>query len=177
MDNEDKIVIEGVLVGAIWDDPSSSLVDRMISWEAGFKPPHPDIYQQFWQELIDRGICWSTELPRVYARTAATMLRDGFCKKPRTTEPPSVSSPQLLPEGWDKSDFLIEPTRLGYDSWDRPPMHEDWGRPFRWKQLRKELVRTFKQNKRAFEKNGDLPPPPKPKGCCKKKRQSSRDGA
>jgi hypothetical protein len=69
-----------------------------------------------------------------------------------------------IPDGWDKTDFLREPLRLGYDDWDRPPMHEDWGRPFRWKQVRKEQIRVFKLNMRRFKETGDLP---EEKGCCK----------
>ena len=136
------MIVEGTNLGKWWHQ--MSLVDKIISYECGIHNCNFEQLKQFWQELIDRGICWHDDMPPHYARTARAFIENGHCS-------PS-SAPLPAPKA----------QQFGADEWDRPPQHEDWGRPFRWKQLRRERLRIVKLKKRIFDKTGEYP------SCCKR---------
>ena len=110
------------------------------------------------QEMINIGLCWSDEMNNHYACHAAMHIRNGTCAESFTVP---------MPEEARDPHYLFEPMWAGYDVWGRPPTNEDWGRPLRWKEVRKERIRAFKEN-RAKQKQGEkLVPDDAFGGCCK----------
>lgn len=146
---EEPIIVEGLELGTPWSNPNLTLVDKMILFECdNVVVDRPNLWKDFWQELVDKGIPWDENIPRHYARTAAALIREGliFLK----------STAPLPPEGWDEKTFLQGPLLLGYDVWDRPPTSPNWSRPFRWKQIQKSRVKIFKDNMKKVEGGAKL---------------------
>ena len=153
------IVVEGVILGSYWGAVDLTLVDKMLLFECDSVAAKPEQYIAFWQELIDKGVCWDEELPSNYARTAAAFLRSGQCEL-KDGGPPA-------PEGWQEEHFLSEKIVLGYDHWDRPPTNPNWGRPFRWKQIIKAQIEEHKRRLREI-KNGAIVSSRQCAGCKSK---------
>jgi hypothetical protein len=130
------------------------LVDKIILYERHEIRFKRDLLLLY-QELIDMGLCWSDEMPNHYARWAARFLRQGECKH-------SLSVP--TPVEAQHPHYLEEQTRLGCDDWDRPPTHEHYGRAWRWKEVRREKIKEYKERLKLQEAGEDF----EPASCCKK---------
>jgi hypothetical protein len=158
------MMVEGVTLGTPWSDSVLTIVDKMILFECDNVHVDGDSWIGFWQELIDSGVCWSMELPKQYARIAASMLKTEQCKlHPQSATPP---------DGWEKPFFLQGPLIIGYDVWDRPPTNPNWGRPFRWKQMMKARIKQFKDIKRQVDGGANLK---QDYGCCKEEKTNTGD--
>jgi hypothetical protein len=130
------------------------LVEQIILYERGEIFDPRGIVSMF-QEMINTGVCWNEEMPKHYACYAANYIRQAQCAE---------SSTVAMPEEAREDYYLFENMWIGYDMWNRPPTHEDWGRPLRWQEIRAEKIRAFKINM-TKKKNGQHVE--MPKGCCK----------
>ena len=151
---EDYIIrIDGADVKKPWKE--QSLIDKIIAYESGFTVVKraTEVYS-FFQELIDLGICFTGDLHPHYTRRALGYIQGGKCKiiKPLKA-PPNIEN--LLPDI----------PCVGCDDWNRSPQHEDWGRPLRYRQLRKERIRIARMIQKHIEETGEMP---SSIGCCKK---------
>lgn len=141
------MIIDGTNLALPWEE--KSLIDKMITFECEATNYNRIQAREFWQTLIDSNLCWHPELPKHYGRTALFRI---------ATE---VSKP---PKNFTTSEHVYEKA-IGTDTWDRPASHEDWGRPLRWKQMRRERMRIVKEAQRIFEDTGEYPA--HDVGCCK----------
>jgi hypothetical protein len=141
----------------------SLLEDKMVQYEQGLVT-HPGKLKALFQELIDEGQCWDENFYNHthYARMAAYYLRTKACHLHNTKVEP--------PEEWRTLTYLYVPIWEGYDTWGRPPTDVDWGRPYRWQEIRTGLIKKFNSIQERKERGIPVAVPliPKPKGCCGK---------
>ena len=133
------------------------LAEKIILYERGELASYRKQIALF-QEMIDSGVCWDKDMHSHYACFAANYIRIGECAESRTIS---------MPEEARKPLYLFEYQWVGYDLWGRPPTHEDWGRPFRWKEIRKERIKQFKINLGRFEGGEEIKLGDHYGGCCK----------
>ena len=113
-----------------------------------------DFIKILYQEMINTGNCWGDHTGQHYARYAARYINMGWCEPSKDFPMPEEANGNPV--------YLMEALQIGFDVWNRPPTHEDWGRPLRWQEVRREKIQQFKKNVAELKKDGvDL------EGCCK----------
>jgi len=130
------------------------LNEKMSLYERG-EVVDNDFIKLLYQEMIDTGLCWGEQTEQHYARYAARYINMGWCE-------PSSKFP-MPEEAKDNPAYLLEALQIGFDVWNRPPTHDDWGRPLRWKEVRRDKIQQFRKNIAELKTQGvDLE-----EGCCK----------
>lgn len=130
-----------------------SLQEKISVYERG-ELQEPTFIKVLFQELINTGDCWAGSMDDHYACYAAYYIRAGVCEE--STEFP-------MPDEARDPTYLFGPLQIGYDVWGRAPTHEDFGRPLRWKEVRRDKIQQFKKNLALANRNVELPA----EECCK----------